>query len=278
MPLCGACPQPLAGDAGALREGPELRPGNRRQHRGRASKGGEATVDPGDDILTLGELDAGFLAALTINGDGGADAVTITRSLTLPGRDVEINAEAITVDAGVSVSTRATAGSSGDIRLTAASTKSLLSPLLPTPATVAIGAGAALLSDGGANSGQISLVATSERLDVDFPQIMAHVEGQDDVRRETSSRPVPRQTSHIDREEAPQRPAPAPAQPAVDRFVQPDGSVAPLIDIERELIAFAIKVYNGRMAAVARALVIGRSTLYRKLRAYGLGEETDDAA
>jgi len=112
----------------------------------------------------------------------------------------------------------------------------------------------------------------------DFPQIMAHVEGQDDVRRETSSRPVPGETSHIDREEAPQRPAPAPARPAVDRFIQPDGSVAPLIDIERELIAFAIKVYNGRMAAVARALGIGRSTLYRKLRAYGLAEETDDAA
>ncbi|MEX0859459.1 MAG: helix-turn-helix domain-containing protein, partial [Cucumibacter sp.] len=90
--------------------------------------------------------------------------------------------------------------------------------------------------------------------------------------------PVPAVPSHIDRVDTPSRPAPAIIRPPVDRFIQPDGSVAPLIDIERELIAFAIKTYNGRMAAVARALGIGRSTLYRKLRAYGLAEEKDDAA
>ncbi|MEX1180742.1 MAG: sigma-54 dependent transcriptional regulator [Cucumibacter sp.] len=112
----------------------------------------------------------------------------------------------------------------------------------------------------------------------DFPQIMAHLDGHEDVRRETSARPVPAEPSHIDRVDTPSRPAPAIIRPPVDRFIQPDGSVAPLIDIERELIAFAIKTYNGRMAAVARALGIGRSTLYRKLRAYGLAEEKDDAA
>jgi hypothetical protein len=48
---CGACPQLRAGDACALREGTELRPGNRRHHGGRTSEGREAAVDACDDIL-----------------------------------------------------------------------------------------------------------------------------------------------------------------------------------------------------------------------------------
>jgi len=111
----------------------------------------------------------------------------------------------------------------------------------------------------------------------DFPQIMAHLDGQEDVRRETSGHQMPARPLHIDHTEPVPRAAPLPRQPE-DRFIQPDGSVAPLIDIERELIAFAIKTYNGRMAAVARALGIGRSTLYRKLRTYGLAERDNDAA
>ena len=46
-----------------------------------------------------------------------------------------------------------------------------------------------------------------------------------------------------------------------------------LTDLERELIAFALQHYGGRMSRVARALRIGRSTLYRKLREYGLDDE-----
>src|SRR5215831_16431644 len=47
----GAGPQLPAGDAGALRESTELRPGDRRYHSGRASEGCEAAVDASDDIL-----------------------------------------------------------------------------------------------------------------------------------------------------------------------------------------------------------------------------------
>src|SRR4029453_6028065 len=54
--LWGACPQPLAGDAGALSEGTELRPGNRWQHSGCTSEGREAAVDTGDDILASHEV------------------------------------------------------------------------------------------------------------------------------------------------------------------------------------------------------------------------------
>jgi DNA-binding NtrC family response regulator len=55
--------------------------------------------------------------------------------------------------------------------------------------------------------------------------------------------------------------------------------VAALADVERELIAFALKHHGGRMSRVARALGIGRSTLYRKLREYGFDDSVErDAA
>ncbi len=112
----------------------------------------------------------------------------------------------------------------------------------------------------------------------DFPQIMAHLDGQEDLRQLTSAQTLPAEPSHIDRVDRPGRSELPSARQPVDRFIQPDGSVAPLIDIERELISFAIKAYNGRMAAVARALGIGRSTLYRKLKTYGLADQSDRAA
>jgi DNA-binding NtrC family response regulator len=50
------------------------------------------------------------------------------------------------------------------------------------------------------------------------------------------------------------------------------GHVRALEKVERDLIAFAISHYAGHMSEVARRLGIGRSTLYRKLREYGLDE------
>lgn len=49
--------------------------------------------------------------------------------------------------------------------------------------------------------------------------------------------------------------------------------VRSLSDIERDLIAYAIEYYAGHMSEVSRRLGIGRSTLYRKVREYGLDEE-----
>jgi len=49
-----------------------------------------------------------------------------------------------------------------------------------------------------------------------------------------------------------------------------DGHMRELEDIEAELIKRAIEHYGGRMSEVARRLKIGRSTLYRKLKEYGL--------
>jgi len=48
------------------------------------------------------------------------------------------------------------------------------------------------------------------------------------------------------------------------------GDVRKLAEIEEELIRFALKFYRGQMSQVARKLGIGRSTLYRKLKDYGI--------
>lgn len=59
------------------------------------------------------------------------------------------------------------------------------------------------------------------------------------------------------------------------RAVDDHGNVRTLADVELEMIKLAIDHYGGQMSEVARRLGIGRSTLYRKLKDYGLeaGEE-----
>ncbi len=68
------------------------------------------------------------------------------------------------------------------------------------------------------------------------------------------------------------------AEAVPDRFIAQNGEVAPLADVERDLIAYALRHYGYRMSRVARALGIGRSTLYRKLREYGLDEGIESDA
>ncbi len=62
----------------------------------------------------------------------------------------------------------------------------------------------------------------------------------------------------------------APADAGLLTFIDDEGEVKQLRAIEAEMIALAIKKYNGRMSEVARRLGIGRSTLYRKLEEYDL--------
>jgi len=49
-----------------------------------------------------------------------------------------------------------------------------------------------------------------------------------------------------------------------------DGGVRTIASVEEELIRFALRFYRGQMSEVARRLGIGRSTLYRKLKDYGI--------
>ena len=53
------------------------------------------------------------------------------------------------------------------------------------------------------------------------------------------------------------------------------GEIRPLIEIEEELIRRAIAHYDGQMSEVARKLGIGRSTLYRKLKEFGIFAEDE---
>jgi DNA-binding NtrC family response regulator len=112
----------------------------------------------------------------------------------------------------------------------------------------------------------------------DFPQIVAQKAGRADALKLTETLPAPSAPVHIDAATASIRRMEE-REAVPDRFVDAKGEVAALAAVERELIVFALKHYGNRMSRVARALGIGRSTLYRKLRDYGLDEGMErDAA
>ncbi len=62
------------------------------------------------------------------------------------------------------------------------------------------------------------------------------------------------------------------------RALDDAGHIRQLDAVERDMIASAIEHYNGRMSEVARRLGIGRSTLYRKIKDYGLDATPDPIA
>jgi len=113
----------------------------------------------------------------------------------------------------------------------------------------------------------------------DFPQILAAEKGREAAQAERATNFTPAEPVHIDDAPAlPRLPDPGPVT-VPDRFLDGAGNLLPLAEIERELIAFAIDHNAGRMAQVARQLGIGRSTLYRKLKEFGLdGGEASDVA
>ena len=114
---------------------------------------------------------------------------------------------------------------------------------------------------------------------VDFPQVFSQTLGRDIALKAIEAVPVPSAPVHIDTALARQRIVQDEPVITPDRFLAPTGEIAALAEIERAAIVFAIEHHSGRMSRVARALKIGRSTLYRKLHEYGLAEELiNDAA
>ncbi|WP_449394177.1 sigma 54-interacting transcriptional regulator [Devosia riboflavina] len=105
----------------------------------------------------------------------------------------------------------------------------------------------------------------------DFPQILAQSSGREEAVRATEQAAVLAGPIHIDSAPARLRSEPV-AQSMQDRFLNSSGDLQALADIERQAIAFAVDYHGGRMSRVARALGIGRSTLYRKLHEYGMAE------
>ena len=67
-----------------------------------------------------------------------------------------------------------------------------------------------------------------------------------------------------------------PSSPYVLNLLNQENDIITLENAECEIIKVAIEKYNGSMSKIARKLGIGRSTLYRKLREYGLEEQDSD--
>jgi DNA-binding NtrC family response regulator len=137
----------------------------------------------------------------------------------------------------------------------------------------------------------VVLAEGEELTELDFPQIAAQVPefrtAELAATAVTPAMPMEPSISRLDMGEPsfPQpsmpprsnRPDPrallAAAYPASDNVIvstDDTGEVRKLADVEEELIRFALKFYRGQMSQVARKLGIGRSTLYRKLKDYGI--------
>ncbi len=116
----------------------------------------------------------------------------------------------------------------------------------------------------------------------DFPQIRAQVEGtvnlDTDGDAPSLSLPLEGDEEALPGEGilATESDPPARLQPRFGtlRALDERGNVRALADVELEMIKLAIDHYNGQMSEVARRLGIGRSTLYRKLKEYGIDPET----
>jgi len=106
----------------------------------------------------------------------------------------------------------------------------------------------------------------------EFPQIATQMNYELPVIEAPKLDALPKTQS----EQATERPIVATVQTESENMLNlttPEGDVISLENAECEIIKFAIKKYNGSMSKIARKLGIGRSTLYRKLREYGLEEE-----
>lgn len=120
------------------------------------------------------------------------------------------------------------------------------------------------------------VLADGDELTVlEFPQIAAQVDGFD-VRIPPApalhaNTPVPeREFIRVEVRD-----------PNVVRLLDENGDVRRMEDMEADLIRFALAHYRGQMSEMARKLGIGRSTLYRKMKDFGLNEgegEGDEAA
>ncbi len=131
------------------------------------------------------------------------------------------------------------------------------------------------------------LCDTHQLAPVDFPQIVIGTSSRKAALEQSRQSAPQEQPVHIDmvpRRRSLDDPSPGngsaagsgsgngngPEQKTPDRFLKPNGTIRTLDDIERELILFALDQHDGKMSKVARTLAIGRSTLYRKLREYGI--------
>ncbi len=118
----------------------------------------------------------------------------------------------------------------------------------------------------------VVLCETNELMPSDFPQVMAQVSP---IEAALAARPEEFTNTHAHLE-TPMIgglgwPGAAP-MPSYGMLSQLDdcGAMREMTALEEEIIRFAISHHKGQMSEVARRLGIGRSTLYRKLREFGI--------
>ena len=110
----------------------------------------------------------------------------------------------------------------------------------------------------------------------EFPHIRAQVEGTVDLGRVAVADATPALLPVLAAVDPTAPPHVIEAREPAGRLraVDDQGEIRPLAAIEHEMILMAIDHYAGQMSEVARRLGIGRSTLYRKLKDYGIDPET----
>ena len=106
----------------------------------------------------------------------------------------------------------------------------------------------------------------------EFPQIKAQVRGVSLPASFAAPEPPQAPSNAVDPGRQPVEAQPGLA-PGLISGLDAKGNVRPLSDVEQEMIEMAIAYYGGQMSEVARRLGIGRSTLYRKLKEYGIDPE-----
>ena len=121
----------------------------------------------------------------------------------------------------------------------------------------------------------VVLAEGPELTEGDFPQIAAQVPGYlapltQPARLELAPALSVEDVASIREQETADLRPPMRQPVAAIASTGPAGEVRKLAEVEEELIRFALKFYRGQMSEVARKLGIGRSTLYRKLKDYGI--------
>ncbi|MBX9757427.1 MAG: sigma-54 dependent transcriptional regulator [Beijerinckiaceae bacterium] len=113
----------------------------------------------------------------------------------------------------------------------------------------------------------VVLAEADELTIAEFPQIAAQMKGFD-VRVPSAPAQIPQTMAHPPREivRVEMR------DPNVVKLLDENGNVRRLESLEAETIRFTLAHYRGQMSEAARRLGIGRSTLYRKMKDYGLAE------
>jgi DNA-binding NtrC family response regulator len=112
----------------------------------------------------------------------------------------------------------------------------------------------------------------------EFPQIRAQVEGVAALDRSSGQAPAPSPAPAVEMPRGAAQPVSGPPMLfGILKALDDRGNMRSLAEVEMEMIKMAISHYNGQMSEVARRLGIGRSTLYRKLKEYGIDPETGRA-